>query len=1006
MEPLSDRPGVWTCLLGGESWYDGCQVTNPATDKEMTVREDANGAWIAPAGFARAGKEYRFTANGRKAVIYRTFTYFRASYGELPGPVALAAAYLLDSNETYLRTCGLLLGIRLELAHVPTPPNLFYADRQFFLTAYLMCRDELRNDDTLGALFAERGRIPGLQPSATDLWDKFERAFFASWKGITESADGIHDSYLRDLFTAALIARGASVPELAEWNIEKAPASLNNVTVNGYFRDGRSGREALGYNIGDFLLWEQSALPELLLGYDQGRYADRPVDLFTNQLLASRVRFCDSYCDGRLIPIGDTNSARHYVTPSQKYFSADEIWYRRSADPETRRFCAQRLGMACGFDAKELGELRKAAVGFDLLWILFHADEVDFSDIARDCHPQSTLFPDMGLAVLRSGKNTATRKHLALNLMKDGGHCVRDQMALFLFGFGYDLTGMNGYSYWGGLDRFEPKCINWDTASLHRWGVVADRENMGLPEGQDAGSLNHFISAPGAEFVDGENPDCVTGPLFRRMALLLPVSEDEHYVVDMFRAYGGKMHDYSFHSLGGAQAEHFSMEWDDGRNRLAPASGPVGPEWAPMYMWLHKTGTAAGDRSFRAHWRVGDGRDVGVVMHVPPADAREVVTGKGEGWGMAGESPWDPYLLLRERDLGRRWGSFFMTVVEPYQKKRFIKSVTPLAIAPAKDSYDGVDAKALAIETSGGTDIVMTALDRETTREIRAYGETIRFSGNLGVIRRRAGRTVHLLVAGGTLLEFGDTKIRLAGIPRGAITGLDPEQRAIEVKSRVSIPVGDALKGALIIIRNARYIAACPYFIDHVDRLDDDSYRIALDVSRLEIYAGKVERISQEEGMFTSIYPSARHDNNQELNGKAMATRAQPARLLRIGKMSHTEAVTFSDVETLDKAKRYMNERYGMKDFVPDNVGRAKQHKIFLESPAELALLRNGDEFAVYDVAPGDSFEIPTAASIERTDAGEWLLRTTAPAEVEVAGVRFSFGPDGLNPWKQGNILR
>ena len=54
----------WQCVIGGEWWYNGAVVHNPATGEPVEVRDDDDG-WTAPEGFANPGTTYHFNSAWR-----------------------------------------------------------------------------------------------------------------------------------------------------------------------------------------------------------------------------------------------------------------------------------------------------------------------------------------------------------------------------------------------------------------------------------------------------------------------------------------------------------------------------------------------------------------------------------------------------------------------------------------------------------------------------------------------------------------------------------------------------------------------------------------------------------------------------------------------------------------------------------------------------------------------------------------------------------------------------
>ena len=211
-----------------------------------------------------------------------------------------------------------------------------------------------------------------------------------------------------------------------------------------------------------------------------------------------------------------------------------------------------------------------------------------------------------------------------------------------------------------------------------------------------------------------------------------------------------------------------------------------------------------------------------------------------------------------------------MTVLEPYQGKRFIDNVEELKIENAKDIYPGIEARALLVSSGTREDIIISSLDDKVIRKIEYNGHDIKFTGRLGIVRYNGDKIEKVFLVGGDLLSIDNIVLETKASQHGRIVDVDTENCSIVLDSNTDIPLGDVLKEQIINVSNTRYICDCTYKIVKVAKAEK-GYQIYLETPRLEIATGKVEAVDKENGTFTTRNPIFRQTGQWELTGKMAA---------------------------------------------------------------------------------------------------------------------------------------
>jgi oligo-alginate lyase len=322
------------------------------------------------------------------------------------------------------------------------------------------------------------------------------------------------------------------------------------------------------------------------------------------------------------------------------------------------------------------------------------------------------------LAILRSGKGEHARA-LWLDYDSGGGHGHFDGMNLGLFACGLDLMPDNGYPpvQFGG----------WNTPKA-QWYLRSAAHNTVVVDGKDSaagsGKTTLWVVEDGFAAITASAPNLIGGEQFDRTAMLIDISDEDFYVVDVFRVAGGSDHARFFQT-------HFgTVSLEDG----------ISPKENPQYSFGPQTrGFRIDDNPFSG-WH-GDFEIEDRYKLLPPERrvrlrftdlTRGAAAGVFESWIVPGlfnssEELWHPRLI------GRRSGeaplrSTFVSVIEPYEQERALRRITRTVYVRSDQwtaSQDNAHVRLVVQLADGHTDTIVSSV-----------------AGHIHFIRKDAGGTV------------------------------------------------------------------------------------------------------------------------------------------------------------------------------------------------------------------------------------------------------------------------
>jgi hypothetical protein len=309
-------------------------------------------------------------------------------------------------------------------------------------------------------------------------------------------------------------------------------------------------------------------------------------------------------------------------------------------------------------------------------------------------------------------------------------------MTLGLFAKGLDLMPDFGYPpvQYGGWGS--PRAA-WYTRSAAHNTVVVDGRNSRATSGKTT------LWADGEQFraVRASGPELIDGQQFERTVAMVGGSDQEFYLVDVFRVVGGAEHvKHTYGHFGQTTTGGLSLKPAEDYGHGAELRG-VRKDAAPPPCWS-------------VDWRIDDRLKLlpaSAELHFRYTDLTpqaEAIT--AEAWiaarGFSGtEEAWIPCVMVRRRAEQAPLASTFISVVETYDEQAGIRAVRRLPLVnPQSSAYSQANV-ALEIQLADGRRDLLIAADVENPlganlswkpgRVLIQEDAGVRLDGQLGLIR-------------------------------------------------------------------------------------------------------------------------------------------------------------------------------------------------------------------------------------------------------------------------------
>jgi len=418
----------------------------------------------------------------------------------------------------------------------------------------------------------------------------------------------------------------------------------------------------------------------------------------------------------------------------------------------------------------------------------------------------STILPGYGHASLGWGRD-GNQMQAQLHFSGAYGHSHRDNLNLTVWAKEREMASDIGYT-WTKMRWWAGSTISHNLVAVDRReqeGRPADGDLLWFFPASTTLAPDRRISVVAADGRRGYS-NIEDLDLYRRLLVLIPVSQEDAYLVDISRTRGGTMHDWLLH--GSADQDMMTAESSLEMTEAGPEFG--GEEPTEAYAVWRNVRRASATGEFHVTFAYADDPQRGLRTHLIGAAPTELYLGetpsiRRAGQGTKGDNRrvldfWMPHLAAR-RTGEAPLHTVFAAVEEPYSGEPFLDAVTRLEVSPGDD-----DCVALQVTCGPITDTIVSTLDEQPYPQRGAGDVTIR--GRLGIVRRVDGRLTALWLFEGHELRCGQERVVTdRAVYEGAIEGATRRAEGAEHDAFVTsadLPAGDELHGMWIIVTHGK----------------------------------------------------------------------------------------------------------------------------------------------------------------------------------------------------------
>ncbi len=634
---------------------------------------------------------------------------------------------------------------------------------------------------------------------------------------------GSHQASLA--YVAVVLDTAPHTNEMMDWLFTNGTMTVDYNTggniserlVNQVSRDGQGNESAPGYN----RIWvtELSAIADTLGRYD----GYKGMDLYGNPKYLGMIK---SYAPLTLVrsglaSIGDSGAYGTYsMLPDDDSVMINAFKYTQ--DPEiAQHFYLMKGG---NFDGIHYDVFTKdpESLGKDMQAIIDEYGEYDYD--------KSSLLSGYGFAALRAGTlynavNTGVIKDTQRDFwLYFGGalsHSNSDDLNLGVEAYGLPMTSDLGYPE--NANNTDRNRAQWQNPTIaHNAVVVNEASSLSTAEPQKPLHFDAKNTRVKVMDVDSSDSYAATDE-YRRTIVMVDYDSDVSYGIDFFKILGGNDHIYSFHPMSVETPEHsdnlsfvtqktgtyagedveFGPDPDSVGENSTVANTNVTLKYPVGYTWLFniKKATKPGVREFWLDYKIEDRNklskngkmDIHLRMTmVNDFEADEVTLANGMPPRKDASTQHAEYMLVRRK--GTNLDSLFTTVIEPYNGKRYIKSIENVPVSVLEGTSGTHDsAKAVKVElVDGRTDYIVYAQNNSVTYNV---GDVFEFRGFVGVYTVNAeGENIYSYVNDGDKIGSVDGLDAAIG---GTITDFT---RELELENFLWVELDSELSDASVLI--------------------------------------------------------------------------------------------------------------------------------------------------------------------------------------------------------------
>jgi hypothetical protein len=466
---------------------------------------------------------------------------------------------------------------------------------------------------------------------------------------------------------------------------------------------------------------------------------------------------------------------------------------------------------------------------------------------------ESRLMDGFGLAILQT-PHPENGRALWLYYGRNTGHGHLDRLNLGLYAENIDMLPDLGYpEYASG----RPRDLAWTRNNAAHNVPIVDGQAQ---QPSYTGHVRAFEPEGRVRLVDvasdGIYADAATT---RRTACLVDVDDRNSYVVDIVRVRGGAEHTLGWHGPSDqVTTTGLALQKQEQGTFAGPdvALEALAPDWNDRAGYAFLYNVERDDRpplSFTMDYRgedlrgrIAPGREPHLRLHNLTALQEAALADGDPPQNRKGVPRRLRYLLLTRR--GRALESVFVTVLEPYDREPFLRSVR---LVPAQSDTPGVHPVVVEVVTKDGrTDLLIAA---ESAGRVTA--EAVRFEGRYGFLARRDDKVEIAKLMSGTRLEHGAFALTAS---TAAFTGVlkevlpdNPDDQRLHLSE--ALPVASRRAGRLLMVTN--------------DAVQDAAYMVdrwvgasVASLGGISLVRGLKDRNDPAQGLVYNVRPGDRYE--------------------------------------------------------------------------------------------------------------------------------------------------
>jgi hypothetical protein len=633
---------------------------------------------------------------------------------------------------------------------------------------------------------SKRYRLPGIKGTRKDFIENVDNGILqTSFKAVlSRQIRGNQGMHQLTVAACALALNSEPVTtEWLDWLFKPDGGAIPGLMISRFDRDGTSDEGAPGYA----LIWGRLINDLARLLEDTSKYNRHNIFRDFPQFKAAYTAAYRMSVLGKATPnLGDSGSTGLVASQANPEFMATGYYFTR--DPEIAIAAYRANGNKGTGLGRNIFASNPDAIGNEI------------QDIGEQAGPRPCggyVMSGFGLSLLESGDITSGSA-IVCDYGRTKMHAHPDLLNFDLFAFGNWLAPDHGYPEFA---TSIPTNREWTGSTLSHNLVYVNRQ----PQKEIWGGHTVFFKQLddfGAFEIDGRKayPDIKE---YRRTMLLV---EEDHaggksFIVDIFRVEGGNDHVFSFHGPPGTVEVKGIALVPQGKGTYAGEQIPKGiwsKNFPVGYSHLYDVRRNQNPpEKFMLDWQAETGyrgitgKDNIHIRLYALTQAEDVALANGDP---PQNKPGNPrkleYLLIHRAapDLN----STFVSVLEPYRDKPFIRSVTRL-----DDSKGQI--VAIGIDMTDGTSAYILYNTDEVSEMRLPNG--ISMTGKLGYVKEKEGRPVKGILVNGSNLKYGRMNIKSGGTLAGKILKMNKELAGGGwLITDAKLPVDGSLNGEQIII--------------------------------------------------------------------------------------------------------------------------------------------------------------------------------------------------------------